>query len=80
MFHKNTRVDRLISDLAPNEQQLKRNTELAILRQAQEQAEKERQRIERNKKTKIALTTKQKVHAEHLFHNLGGIVSKKEIE
>ena len=37
-------------------------------------------RQERNRKTKIALTQKQKMHAMKLFHVLGGVVSRKELE
>jgi hypothetical protein len=40
----------------------------------------EKKRTDRNRKTKIALTQKQKVHAEKLFQYLGGSVSRKDIE
>lgn len=40
----------------------------------------EQLRLERNRKTKVALSQKQKIHALKLYSVLGGIVSRKEIE
>ena len=40
----------------------------------------EKARNDRNTKTRIALTQKQKVHAEKLFQYLSGTLSRKDIE
>ena len=80
VFNRNSKPDTLVSYIVPTEEQ---KAKRAALKEAQEQAEKERVeklRQERNRKTKIALSQKQKMHAMKLFHVLGGVVSRKELE
>lgn len=58
IFHRDTKVDRLIEDLAPTEEQKVKKAQFEAIKKAQDEAVIERRRIERNKKTKIALTQK----------------------
>lgn len=67
MFHKNYRVEDLISILEPTPEQAARQALQQAELEAQEKARIEHRRKERNRKTKVALTQKQKVHAEKLF-------------
>ena len=80
VFHKNYKVEDLLSILEPTPEQAAKRAEHEAHLLELEKQRIERRRKERNRKTKVALTQKQKVHAENLYQSLGGIVSRKEIE
>lgn len=80
IFHKNQYVEDLLSILEPTPEQAARQAIKQAEIEAHEKAKIEYRRKERNRKTKVALTQKQKVHAEKLFQSLGGSVSRKELE
>ena len=80
IYHKNTIVDNLLSFIVPTEAQKAKRAQQKVEQEAAEKERIEKERLERNRKSKIALSKKQKMHALRLYRELGGIITRREIE